>query len=387
MKKTILFFSILICLFAIIFVNKDYIKDKFYELTDGKAISIDTNSLNPFSDKKEEIYEPGEEIFSDNEYHYYYSCLSEEDKLVYRQIYYIFKEGISDAVISTKDVDKASSIYQYVILDNPSIFYVESSEYTKTSDVDGNLLKLEFSAIRSMSETEIQAAQSSIDSFVKAFSFNISDDMSDYDKAVAAYTYVIKNAQYVSDSVHNQNIYSVVLGETVCQGYALMFKHLCDQMGIPCITVTGIAQNEPHAWNMIYVDNAWSCVDPTFGDNQYLNSDISYSWFGIPCNLMQENRTVNNLELLPNDGAISNDYYYRKNLYFDNYSLSQIQDLAMTGGIFSFKYSSLSAYNTAVDALFNQNDVSRLIIGNQGANISYITDEESRTIYIKIETT
>ena len=166
MNKAILFFSILICLFALIFVHKHYFKNKFYELTDGKAISIDTNSLNPFSEKKEEIYEPGEEIFSDNEYHYYYSCLSEEDKLVYRQIYYIFKEGISDAVISTKDVDKASSIYQYVILDNPSIFYVESSEYTKTSDVDGNLLKLEFSAIRSMSETEIQAAQSSIDSFV-----------------------------------------------------------------------------------------------------------------------------------------------------------------------------------------------------------------------------
>lgn len=385
MKKILNTLLIFISLFLLIFVNRDILKNKFYEMTNGKGISIDTNAINPFSDKTKVAYEPGKDIFSENEYQYYYSCLSEEDQLVYRQIYNIFKERQKDIEISTKDADKASKIYEYVILDNPSIFYVESSEYTKISDSNGNLLRLEFSAISSMSESEINAAQSSIDSFVKGFFNYISDDMSDYEKAVAAYTYIIKNAEYVSDSPYNQNIYSVVLGQTVCQGYALMFKHLCDQMGIPCITVTGIAQNEPHAWNMIYADNAWSCVDPTFGDNQYLNSDISYSWFGIPCNLMQENRTVNYLDLLPQDGAISNDYYYRNDLYFDNYSLSEIQNLAMGGGIFSFKYSSLSAYNTAVDALFNQNDVSRLIIGNQGANVSYITDEESRTIYIKID--
>lgn len=385
MKKTKIIIISLLSTLLLSACNTEYIKNKTYELTNGKSITLDLDEINPFSNDTEQIFEPNEDIFSGSEYQYYYSCLSEEDQLVYRQIYSIFKDRLSNVELSTKDAEKAGLILQYVILDNPSIFYVESSEYTKTSNKSGDVLKLEFSAICSMSESEIQTAQSGIDSFVNGFAYHVSDTMTDYEKALTAYTYIIKNTDYVPDSPHNQNIYSIVLGQSVCQGYALMFKYLCDQMNIPCIVVTGMAGNESHAWNLVYLDNAWSYVDPTFGDNQYLNSDISYSWFGIPCDLMQQNRTINYLELLPSDNTIENDYYYRNGMNFDSYSLSSIQDIAMGGGIFSFKFSNEAAYNTAVDALFTQNDVSRLIVGNSGADVAYITDEESRTVYIKID--
>lgn len=385
MKKSIILFVVLLNILIFIAINKDFLEDKAYQVTGGKGITIDTDALNPFSDASNEIYEPNEDIFSSNEYQYYYNCLSEEDQIIYRQIYHIFKERLENIELSTKDSEKASKIQELVILDNPALFYIDSSEYTKTSDKSGNVLKLKFSAIVSMSDSEIESAQTSIDSFIKGFSYHVSDTMTDYEKAVAAYTYIIDNTDYVLDSPHNQDIYSIVLGKSVCQGYALMFKHLCDQMNIPCIMVTGKDKEESHAWDMVYLDNAWCYVDPTFGDNNYLNGDISYSWFGLPCGLVKENRTINQLEYLPTDDTVANDYYYRKGWYFDAYSFAQVQNLSMMGGIFSFKFSSLSAYNTAVDALFNKNDVQHLIVGNSGAQVSYITDEESRTIYIKIE--
>lgn len=385
MKKVLITLVFLLSLLLLFTIGKDFLSEKAYQLTGGKGITIDTTAFNPFTDASLEIYEPDEDIFSSDEYQYYYNCLSEDDKIIYRQIYRIYKERLKNVELSTKDSEKATEIQQLVILDNPSLFYIDSSEYTKTSDKNGNILKLEFSAIISMSESEIQAAQTSIDSFKKGFAFHISDTMTDYEKAVAAYTYIIDNTEYVLDSPHNQDIYSIVLGQSVCQGYALMFKHLCDEMNIPCILVTGKDKDEPHAWDMVYLDNAWCYVDPTFGDNNYLNGDISYSWFGLPCGLIKETRVINQLNYLPTDDTVANDYYYRKGWYFDNYSFSQIQNLSMTGGIFSFKYSSLSAYKTAVDALFTQNDVQHLIVGNSGATVSYITDEESRTIYIKIE--
>lgn len=385
MKKSLVLFVILLNILVFVALNRDYLENKAYELTGGKGIRIDTSALNPFTDASDTIYEPNEDIFGGDEYQYYYQCLSEDDKLIYRQIYAIFKDIQTNVALSTTDINKATEIQQLVILDNPSLFYIDSSEYTKTTDTNGNTLKIEFSAIPSMSEIEIDSASTSIDSFITGFSYHVSDTMTDYEKAVAAYSYIINNTDYVLDSPHNQNIYSVVLGQSVCQGYALMFKYLCDQMNIPCIMVTGQDKSEPHAWDLVYIDEAWCYVDPTFGDNNYLNSDISYSWFGMPTSLVKENRTINNLDYLPTDDTINNDYYYRNGWYFDSYNLSQVQDLAMMGGIFSFKYSSLEAYNTAVNALFTQNDVQHLIVGKNGAKISYITDEESRTIYIKIE--
>jgi transglutaminase/protease-like cytokinesis protein 3 len=60
----------------------------------------------------------------------------------------------------------------------------------------------------------------------------------------------------------------------VCDGYARLFKTLCDYAGIPAVIVTGYARDEVsrsgvkfranHNWNAVYTDSAWHLLDVTW---------------------------------------------------------------------------------------------------------------------------
>jgi transglutaminase/protease-like cytokinesis protein 3 len=60
----------------------------------------------------------------------------------------------------------------------------------------------------------------------------------------------------------------------VCDGYARLFKTLCNDVGIPCEVITGYARGSMnrvgvqfrcnHKWNAVFVDSAWHLVDATW---------------------------------------------------------------------------------------------------------------------------
>lgn len=72
--------------------------------------------------------------------------------------------------------------------------------------------------------------------------------------------------------------YSAIEGNSsqqspVCEGYARAFKVLCDNMGIPCILMSGQARFNPesasgaHMWNYVQMENGkWYAVDVTWDD-------------------------------------------------------------------------------------------------------------------------
>lgn len=58
---------------------------------------------------------------------------------------------------------------------------------------------------------------------------------------------------------------ALVSGETVCTGYAMAYKALCDRLGLPCRVVSGRNGGE-HAWNAIRLDGRTLFMDCTFAD-------------------------------------------------------------------------------------------------------------------------
>jgi hypothetical protein len=58
----------------------------------------------------------------------------------------------------------------------------------------------------------------------------------------------------------------------VCDGYARLFKTMCDNAGIPCEVVTGYARtgwrqtsfSSNHTWNAVYFDSSWHLLDVTW---------------------------------------------------------------------------------------------------------------------------
>ena len=56
----------------------------------------------------------------------------------------------------------------------------------------------------------------------------------------------------------------------VCEHYAVLFKRLMQEVKIPCYVVSGLAYSFvhkdfiPHAWNVVFVNNKWIPLDPTW---------------------------------------------------------------------------------------------------------------------------
>ncbi len=64
----------------------------------------------------------------------------------------------------------------------------------------------------------------------------------------------------------NHSAYGALCNRSaVCEGYAEAYQLLMDIAGVECIYVTGEA-NEPHAWNLLRIDDAYYHVDTTWDD-------------------------------------------------------------------------------------------------------------------------
>ncbi len=83
----------------------------------------------------------------------------------------------------------------------------------------------------------------------------------DTELARATDTEALTEAQRIERSAYG----ALVGGETVCTGYAMAFKALCDRLGLPCFVVSGRSGGE-HAWNRIVLDGMPLYVDCSSAD-------------------------------------------------------------------------------------------------------------------------
>lgn len=104
------------------------------------------------------------------------------------------------------------------------------------------------------------------------------DGMSDYEKELAVYDWVVNHVNY--DWTHQDRTKTtpresftpyggLVNRKAVCLGYATTFQLLMDLAGVECITVPGAAfdSREDHGWNMVRLNGEWYCVDVTWDAN------------------------------------------------------------------------------------------------------------------------
>ena len=103
-------------------------------------------------------------------------------------------------------------------------------------------------------------------------------DEDEYTQVKAVYDYVLDNVEYVDTSKYDPEIeekplyhssYSaLIMGETVCQGYATAIYRLLRELGISCRVVSGSAGGD-HAWNMVRIGSYYYLVDATWDDQPY----------------------------------------------------------------------------------------------------------------------
>ncbi|WP_439185280.1 transglutaminase domain-containing protein [Carboxylicivirga taeanensis] len=125
----------------------------------------------------------------------------------------------------------------------------------------------------------------------------------------------------------------------VCQGYAELYRLLCEACGIRCEVVEGYSKTRPeqigqmpqsadHAWNAIWLDEKWHWVDVTWGaghvklQNNRFVPDFSDVYFMMSPALFALNHFPEDVKWLNQSGSIKefaelalfHKYYFSSNL-------------------------------------------------------------------------
>lgn len=154
-------------------------------------------------------------------------------------------------------------------------------------DVDSMLLNYasnapEFSEIEQLAEYLIKGAKTDkqkVEVFFYWIALNIKYDIDLY-----------KQSNKTMDDVTSDVVLKTK--KSICYGYSVFFKDLCEISNIECAIITGIAQSyiedkqteTNHAWNAVNIDGKWELIDVTWGsggtrfvsDNYIQKLDVKY---------------------------------------------------------------------------------------------------------------
>ncbi len=186
---------------------------------------------------------------------------SEAEEYLYQQIRK--RSKMIDISAYKLDVSGVRSLINGVLNEHPDLYFAErgynyylGSEYTAAIELSYN-------------DTYDDAAfQKGVSSALAC----VDSQMSDLEKAVALHDYLTVNCEYDYENYlagkipsESYSAYGTLVNHTaVCQGYALAYKYLLNQVGIDCYMVTSDSMN--HAWNMIVLDGQYYQVDVTWDD-------------------------------------------------------------------------------------------------------------------------
>ena len=96
-----------------------------------------------------------------------------------------------------------------------------------------------------------------------------------------------RSVQYADDGDQSHSIVGPLLFKRgVCDGISKAAKVVLQECGIKSHVISGMAQTganhqkEPHAWNIVQINNEWYHLDITF-DNTISNKSIRYDYFNV----------------------------------------------------------------------------------------------------------
>lgn len=204
--------------------------------------------------------------------------------------------------------DMQSSLDAF-LYDHPEVFWLRGGKYTMSIGASGSAGKGYTGYLSKITYTP-DVAFSGADSLISAYDAAVSGVVSQIrstayhdvngqtkalELAMAAHDYLCDRLYYDSASYANYEttkdyrifssagafLDSVGTG-VVCEGYAKAFKVLCDNLGIPCILISGVViqngKQEGHMWNGVQIDGKWYLTDVTWDDG---GSGKTYKYFMV----------------------------------------------------------------------------------------------------------
>lgn len=263
--------------------------------------------------------EENEEINITNEGKYYYNQLDNYGKIIYEKLkqnksqlstgtyVFNFDKKFNELLHSQggqKQLNEAfQSAWNAFSYDETDLFYIDINKISLINEThsfagistyyisigpgdNSNYLQNNFK-----SQEEIRIAQNYISNIVEQIRKQTAQD-SDVQKIKKVHDWLVNVIEYDSSQKENNkyNIYGALHDKkAVCEGYARAFNYIMEEIGIPCVLVSGKAKNsegtiETHAWNYVKIEEKWYAIDVTWDDpviigNGKISEKTKYKYF------------------------------------------------------------------------------------------------------------
>lgn len=181
----------------------------------------------------------------------------------------------------------------------------------------------------------------------------ITNDMSDYQKTLAIYEYLIYYSIYdyqllqdftdsdkkVTGDEDSFNLKGVLINNlAVCDGFSKAFSLFCGIEGIESVRITGKAYSEnygmlSHAWNKVKLNGQWYTVDATYG-NFVVERESGITEYLTHAFFLTSDDDITHIEEQVYSGKTykiidvraNNDYGYYQNEYIPDYEVISIAE-------------------------------------------------------------
>ena len=214
-------------------------------------------------------------------------------------------------------------------------------------------------------------------------------DLKNYTKAKYVFEILVQNVDYDASAENNQNIISAFLNRaTVCQGYACATQYLLRLLGIQSAIVTGNANGESHAWNLVRLDGEYYYMDTTWGNSRYLDSSsqmekyVNYNYLAITSEEISRTHILDNSFQLPECTHMEDNYFIKEKRYFEEWNPEGIGALLTEswnagGGDVAVKFASHDLYEQALKYFITDQH-----IADYCENISSVFYLEDKELYV-----
>ena len=232
---------------------------------------------------------------------YYRSRLPGEEQAAYDALCVGIEAQKEEITLPRAGVDNLNRLMYAVKYDNPQFFYVDYHILLqKTSDWARARVSYKDSFdVTGWKKREILAEVLPI---LKSLG-----DRTMEEKALYLHDRLVRRCTYGETAGRETDAHTIVGAfldsKCVCEGYAMAYKYLADQIGLRCMVVCGEGVHPDgtkgaHAWNMVMIDGKCRHVDVTF-DQLLAGRYCSRAYYGLSDPELLLDHTLDNTFPLP----------------------------------------------------------------------------------------
>ncbi|MDR1928124.1 MAG: hypothetical protein LBQ33_05745 [Oscillospiraceae bacterium] len=250
---------------------------------------------------------------------YYYSKLSDQEKLVYDVLLAALPAFPKSIEIPPMENLALSEVFQALLRDNPLLFQLSAESRTRQSGA-----KTEFIPEYRMDQTEYNLRLAELAEICKAILAAVPEQASSVEKELLLHDSLLAGCDYsYTGNPEESTVYGALAeGKAACEGYAKAMILLLGLAGIDSYMQTGDATNsagktESHAWNKVLIDGAWYHLDATWNDpvgSGNENGGVTHSFFNLTDGEIRPSH-----EIIDGDNpcfATQSNYFRYYGLYF-----------------------------------------------------------------------